>query len=172
MPPSTGAEKSEMLSAISQQFPFNIPVFVSHGKWSSNSPPKCPSECLPRITHVPENGFSLHASCRHPVLPDGCMPDPSACSQICVPHSVLLRAWGEPDAMTFPVGTVTSEFGHCWKESPNCVIPKAWCRLFGSIERQSAWWEQPREITFYKCHSWLVSTAKCLRQKTPDVKDT
>lgn len=38
---------------------FHIQVFVSPGKWSSNSPPKCPSECLPRMIHFPETGFSL-----------------------------------------------------------------------------------------------------------------
>lgn len=97
---------------------FNIQVFVYHGKWSSNSPPKCPSECLPRITHVPENGFSLDTCilqlpvslwglrARHlQVLPDLC---PVLCSA---------AGMGEPDSMIFPVGRITSEFGHCWKES-------------------------------------------------------
>lgn len=48
---------------------------------------------------------------------DGCAHDPVH-SQICVPPLVLLRAWEEPDAMTFLVGRVTSEFGHCRKVSP------------------------------------------------------
>lgn len=119
MPPRTGAEKSQVLSAISQKFPFNIQVFVSSGKWSSDCPPKCPSECLPRITHVPENGFSL----MHPaaswsslmaasLTPLYLLPDlrPVPCS--------AAGMGGEPDSMTFLVGRVTSEFGHCWKESP------------------------------------------------------
>ena len=143
--------------------------FVSHGTWSSNSPPKCPSECLPRITHVPENGFSLRASCCHPVLwrlhawpralPDLCPTLGSAAG--------MRGTWCHD---------ISGRKSHLWVWSlleriPHCVIPKPWCRLFGSTERRSAWWEQPRELTFYKCHSWLVSTAKCLRQKTSDIKD-
>lgn len=88
-------EKSQMLSAIAQKFSFNIQVFVSHGKWSSKSPPKCPSECRPRITHIAENGsLSVPACCSFLVLSDGLVPDTPACWEICALCSALLQAWG------------------------------------------------------------------------------
>lgn len=74
---------------------FNIQVFVYRGKWSSNSPPKCPSECLPRITHVPENGFSLDTCILQlPVSLWGLRADTSKCCQICVLCSARLQGLG------------------------------------------------------------------------------
>lgn len=78
-----------------------------------------PSECLPRITHVSENGFSL----------DMCilqLPVPlwglrawhlSVLPDLCPVLSSRDGGMGEPDSMTFPVGRITPECGHCWKES-------------------------------------------------------
>lgn len=128
-----------MLSAVSQQFPFNIPVFVSHGKRSSNSSSKVPLWMPAKDYSCPWNGLlfsmlpvatpsSLMAACLTlPVLPDLC------------PAPVLLRARGEPGCHD-----ISSRKSYLWvwsllKRIPNCVIPKPWCRLFGSTERQSAW---------------------------------
>lgn len=169
LPVNWGWEVSQMLSAVSCSSPFNIPVFVSHGKRSSNSPPKCPSECLPRITHVPENGFSLHASCRHPILP------------------WWLHAWPLPVLpdlcpARFCCGTgkswchdISSRKSYLWvwspgaKESPIaypnhdaiCLAPLN-VNLLG---------ENSQESSLYNCHSWLVSL-QMLETENTRLKDT
>lgn len=166
IPPSTGAENSQMLSAISQKFTFNTLVFVSQGKWSSKSPPKCPSECLPRITHVPENGYSwrVHPAASWSSLTAGCLTPLCAarsvtCALLCCRHRGNLTLWH------FRQGRVTSEFGHGWKESPIvwhinhdaiCLAPLN-IHLSGDGSQESSLFVHVLPNTLY--------TAKYLRQK-------
>lgn len=148
MPPRTGAEKSQVLSAISQKSPFNIQVFVSSGEWSSNCPPKCPSECLPRITHVPENGFSL----MHPAASWSSLMAASLTPLCLLPglRPVPCSAAGMGGNRFHDISGRKS---HLWvrsllKRIPHCVACKPRCHLFGSIEHRPAWRQQPRELTF------------------------
>lgn len=113
-----------------------------------------PSECLPRITHVSENGFSLAICIQQlpvplrglrawhlPALPDLC---PLLCSA---------AEMGEPDSMTFPGGESTLVWS-LLKRIPHCVAYKPRWLLFGSIEHQPAWQQQQRKLAFYEFHSW------------------
>lgn len=109
--------------------------------------------------------LSICASCSCLFLSVSCVPDTSLHCQICVLCSALLQRWREPDSMTFPVGRIASEFGHCWKESRHCVACKPWWLLFGSIEHQSAWQQQRRELAFYEFHSWYFVYCKIQRQE-------
>ena len=122
MPPSTGAEKSQMLSAISQQFPFNIPVFCLPRYMIFQLSSKVPLWMPAKDYSCPWKWLLSPCLLSPPRPLDGCVHDPVH-SQICVPPLVLLRACEDPDAMTFLVGRVTSEFGHCWKESPVVWYP-------------------------------------------------
>lgn len=86
-----------MIFKLSSKVPFWMPAkdYSCPWKW-----------LLSRYVHPAASCFSLRAVCRHlQVLPDLC---PVLCSA---------AGMGEPDSMIFPVGRITSEFGHCWKES-------------------------------------------------------
>lgn len=135
-------------------------------KWSSHSPPKCPSECLPRITRVPENSFSLSV---HPAsflsLSEGCVPNTSVGCQLCVLCSALLQGWGDLIPWHFTIERVTSEFGHCWKEPPVVwhVNRNAACLAPLSINLPNNSCQESSLLTNFIPN--ILCTAKYLKQK-------
>lgn len=123
-------------------------------------------ECLPRITHVPENGFSLHASCRHPILPDGCIPWPPPCAprsvssaQFCCGHGGL---WCHD---------ISSRKSYLWvwsllKRIPQLcdtqtMMPSVWLHWTSICLARTA-----KRAHFLQLSFLIGVSAKCLRQKT------
>lgn len=123
---------------------------------------KCPSECLPRITHVPAKGFSLGMYILQLPAPlEGCVPDTCVCCQVCGLCCARRQGWGtwfhdiSGRKHHLPVGSVLKRTSIVWHVNHDaaCLAPLN-ANLPGDSNQESSLFKMSFPIFCVRQSSW------------------